>query len=194
MHRPRPPHPTKRRAPYQNFRAAALAPAPAPLHGPPLAPVTPPTKMVKLVHMETEGAHQSIRRARQRGMDAVKKAFKGASEDDRKRAEKEVRGQQSCSRSQGPAAPADQPGRWAGLGPSDQGRRSRSRARRRRIKAAESERIALSLRSPKPDHPSPCPNNPAPPTLPLQPRPAHPRGRRLRSRSCTTASSQRRSG
>jgi hypothetical protein len=46
--------------------------------------------MVKLVHMETEGAHQSIRRARQRGMDAVKKAFKGASEDDRKRAEKEV--------------------------------------------------------------------------------------------------------
>lgn len=47
--------------------------------------------MVKLVHMEVEGAHQSIRRARQKGMDAAKKAFKGASEDDRKRAEKEVR-------------------------------------------------------------------------------------------------------
>lgn len=46
-------------------------------------------RMVKLVHMEAEGAHQSIRRARQRGMDAVKKAFKAA--DDRKRAEKEVR-------------------------------------------------------------------------------------------------------
>jgi ribosome recycling factor len=51
--------------------------------------------MVKLVHMEVEGAHQSIRRARQKGMDAIKKAFKGASEDDRKRAEKEVRAQKS---------------------------------------------------------------------------------------------------
>ncbi|KIY97239.1 hypothetical protein MNEG_10727 [Monoraphidium neglectum] len=46
--------------------------------------------MVKLVSMEQEAAHQSIRHARQRGMDAAKKAFKGASEDDRKRAEKEV--------------------------------------------------------------------------------------------------------
>lgn len=42
------------------------------------------------MHMEVEGAHQSIRRARQKGMDAIKKAFKGASEDDRKFAEKEV--------------------------------------------------------------------------------------------------------
>ena len=46
--------------------------------------------MVKLVHMEAEGAHQSVRRARQNAMDGAKKAFKGASEDDRKRAEKEV--------------------------------------------------------------------------------------------------------
>jgi ribosome recycling factor len=48
-------------------------------------------KMVKLVHMEVEGAHQSIRRARQKGMDAVKKAFKSASQDEKKRQEKEVR-------------------------------------------------------------------------------------------------------
>lgn len=47
-------------------------------------------RMVKLVHMEAEGAHQSIRRARQKGMDAVKKAFKGASQDEKKRQEKEV--------------------------------------------------------------------------------------------------------
>jgi ribosome recycling factor len=46
-------------------------------------------RMVKLVHLEAEGAHQSIRRARQKGMDAVKKAFKAA--DEKKRAEKEVR-------------------------------------------------------------------------------------------------------
>lgn len=49
-------------------------------------------RMVKLVHMEAEGAHQSIRRARQKGMDAVKKAFKSASQDEKKRQEKEVRG------------------------------------------------------------------------------------------------------
>ncbi len=53
--------------------------------------------MVKLVHMEVEGAHQSIRRARQRGMDAAKKAFKGGSEDERKRAEKEG-GAPGCKR------------------------------------------------------------------------------------------------
>jgi ribosome recycling factor len=47
-------------------------------------------KMVKLVNMEAEGAHQSIRRARQKGMEAVKKIFKNGSADDRKRAEKEV--------------------------------------------------------------------------------------------------------
>lgn len=47
-------------------------------------------RMIKLVHMEAEGAHQSIRRARQKGMDAVKKAYKSASEDDKKRQEKEV--------------------------------------------------------------------------------------------------------
>ncbi|GBF92971.1 hypothetical protein Rsub_05807 [Raphidocelis subcapitata] len=47
-------------------------------------------QMVKLVHMEVEGAHQSIRRARQKGMDAIKKSFKGGAEDERKRAEKEV--------------------------------------------------------------------------------------------------------
>lgn len=47
-------------------------------------------QMVKIVHIEVEGAHQSIRRARQKGMDAIKKAFKGASEDERKRAEKEM--------------------------------------------------------------------------------------------------------
>eukprot|EP00775_Hariotina_reticulata_P011841 gene11841-11985_t len=47
-------------------------------------------KMVKLVNMEAEGAHQSIRRARQKGMDAVKKIFKNGSADDRKRAEKEI--------------------------------------------------------------------------------------------------------
>eukprot|EP00879_Flechtneria_rotunda_P009228 GHRR01009661.1.p1 GENE.GHRR01009661.1~~GHRR01009661.1.p1 ORF type:complete len:268 (+),score=94.17 GHRR01009661.1:84-887(+) len=51
-------------------------------------------RMVKLVNMEAEGAHQSIRRARQKGMDAIKKAFKAASTDHRKRAEKEVR---TCS-------------------------------------------------------------------------------------------------
>jgi ribosome recycling factor len=49
-------------------------------------------RMVKLVHMEAEGAHQGIRRARQKGMDAVKKAFKSASQDEKKRQEKEVRG------------------------------------------------------------------------------------------------------
>lgn len=48
-------------------------------------------RMIKLVHMEAEGAHQSIRRARQKGMDAVKKAYKSASEDEKKRQEKEVR-------------------------------------------------------------------------------------------------------
>lgn len=47
-------------------------------------------RMIKLVHMEAEGAHQSIRRARQKGMDAVKKAFKLASQDEKKRQEKEV--------------------------------------------------------------------------------------------------------
>jgi len=46
--------------------------------------------MIKLVHMEVEGAHQSIRRARQKGMDAIKRAFTGASADDRRRAEKEL--------------------------------------------------------------------------------------------------------
>eukprot|EP00879_Flechtneria_rotunda_P033712 GHRR01037416.1.p1 GENE.GHRR01037416.1~~GHRR01037416.1.p1 ORF type:complete len:128 (-),score=30.65 GHRR01037416.1:140-523(-) len=51
-------------------------------------------RMVKLVNMEAEGAHQSIRRARQKGIDAIKKAFKAASTDHRKRAEKEVR---TCS-------------------------------------------------------------------------------------------------
>lgn len=55
-------------------------------------------RMVKLVHMEAEGAHQSIRRARQKGMDAVKKAFKAASQDEKKRQEKEVsRGRQPGS-------------------------------------------------------------------------------------------------
>jgi hypothetical protein len=49
-------------------------------------------RMVKLVHMEAEGAHQSIRRARQKAMDAIKKAFKSASQDEKKRQEKEVRG------------------------------------------------------------------------------------------------------
>lgn len=58
-------------------------------------------KMVKLVHMEAEGAHQSIRRARQKGMDAVKKAFKSASQDEKKRQEKEVRKWQDPFR-QGP--------------------------------------------------------------------------------------------
>jgi hypothetical protein len=47
-------------------------------------------KMIKLVAVEAEGAHQSIRRARQKGMDAIKKAFKNASADDKKRTEKEV--------------------------------------------------------------------------------------------------------
>jgi hypothetical protein len=47
--------------------------------------------MIKLVSVEAEGAHQSIRRARQKGMDAIKKAFKAASADDKKRTEKEVR-------------------------------------------------------------------------------------------------------
>jgi ribosome recycling factor len=47
--------------------------------------------MIKLVSVEAEGAHQSIRRARQKGMDAIKKAFKSASADDKKRTEKEVR-------------------------------------------------------------------------------------------------------
>ena len=60
-------------------------------------------QMVKLVHMEVEGAHQSIRRARQKGRDAVKKAFKGASEDDRKRAEKEVGGKDPLSACPRPA-------------------------------------------------------------------------------------------
>lgn len=49
-------------------------------------------RLIKLVHMEAEGAHQSIRRARQKGMDAVKKAFKSASQDEKKRQEKEVGG------------------------------------------------------------------------------------------------------
>lgn len=48
-------------------------------------------KMVKLVSSEAEGAHQSIRRVRQKAMDAIKKAFKHASADERKRTEKEVR-------------------------------------------------------------------------------------------------------
>lgn len=48
-------------------------------------------RMVKLVHMESEGAHQSVRRARQKAMDAVKKEFKDGSKDERKRMEKEVR-------------------------------------------------------------------------------------------------------
>jgi hypothetical protein len=47
--------------------------------------------MIKLVSVEAEGAHQSIRRARQKGMDAIKKAFKSASADDKKRTEKEVK-------------------------------------------------------------------------------------------------------
>lgn len=47
-------------------------------------------RMIKLVHMEAEGANQSIRRARQKGMDAIKKAFKSASQDEKKRQEKEV--------------------------------------------------------------------------------------------------------
>jgi ribosome recycling factor len=47
-------------------------------------------RMIKLVHMEAEGANQSIRRARQKGMDAIKKAFKAASQDEKKRQEKEV--------------------------------------------------------------------------------------------------------
>lgn len=47
--------------------------------------------MIKLVAVEAEGAHQSIRRARQKGMDAIKKAFNAASADDKKRTEKEVR-------------------------------------------------------------------------------------------------------
>ncbi|WIA13115.1 hypothetical protein OEZ85_006713 [Tetradesmus obliquus] len=46
-------------------------------------------KMIKLVAVEAEGAHQSIRRARQKGMDAIKKAFNAASADDKKRTEKE---------------------------------------------------------------------------------------------------------
>ncbi|KAF6260617.1 ribosome recycling factor domain-containing protein [Scenedesmus sp. NREL 46B-D3] len=46
-------------------------------------------KMIKLVAAEAEGAQQSIRRARQKGMEAIKKAFKGASADDKKRTEKE---------------------------------------------------------------------------------------------------------
>jgi coenzyme F420-reducing hydrogenase beta subunit len=48
--------------------------------------------MIKLVSVEAEGAHQSIRRARQKGMEAIKKAFKAASADDKKRTEKEVGG------------------------------------------------------------------------------------------------------
>ena len=48
-------------------------------------------KMIKMVHQQAEGAHLSIRRARQKGIDAVKKAFKGGSEDERKLLEKEVR-------------------------------------------------------------------------------------------------------
>lgn len=47
-------------------------------------------KLIKLVHLEAEGAHQSIRRARTKGMDTIKKAFKGASQDEKKRQEKEV--------------------------------------------------------------------------------------------------------
>lgn len=47
-------------------------------------------KMVKLVHMEAEQAHQSIRRARQKAMDAIKKAYRTASADEKKRTEKEV--------------------------------------------------------------------------------------------------------
>jgi ribosome recycling factor len=52
-------------------------------------------KMIKMVHLQSEGAHLSIRRARQKGMDAVKAAFKGGSEDARKVMEKEVRGRSS---------------------------------------------------------------------------------------------------
>lgn len=47
-------------------------------------------KLIKLVHLEAEGAHQSIRRARTKGMDTIKKVFKNASQDEKKRQEKEV--------------------------------------------------------------------------------------------------------
>lgn len=47
-------------------------------------------RMIKLVHAEAEGAHLSIRRARQKGMDAIKKAYKSGSQDEKRREEKEV--------------------------------------------------------------------------------------------------------
>jgi hypothetical protein len=59
-------------------------------------------KLIKLVHLEAEGAHQSIRRARSKGMDTLKKAFKGASQDEKKRQEKEVGVVLGCAR--GPKA------------------------------------------------------------------------------------------
>lgn len=48
-------------------------------------------RLIKLVGAEAERAHQSVRRARQSGMDAIKAAFKHGSQDERKRAEKAVR-------------------------------------------------------------------------------------------------------
>lgn len=47
-------------------------------------------RMVKLVAVEVEGAHVSIRRARGKGMDAVKRAYESGSSDEKKRVEKEV--------------------------------------------------------------------------------------------------------
>ncbi|KAF8067375.1 frr [Scenedesmus sp. PABB004] len=47
-------------------------------------------RLVKLVRVEAEGAHVSVRHARQKGMEAIRRAFKAASADDKKRAEKEL--------------------------------------------------------------------------------------------------------
>ena len=49
-------------------------------------------KMVKLVNMEAEQAKQSIRNARQKAMEAIKKAFRSGSADDKRWTEKEVMG------------------------------------------------------------------------------------------------------
>eukprot|EP00877_Chromochloris_zofingiensis_P003036 jgi/Chrzof1/12733/Cz07g05180.t1 len=47
-------------------------------------------KMIKLVNIETEEALVGVRRARQKGMDTIKKTFKQASANHKKQAEKEV--------------------------------------------------------------------------------------------------------